>query len=153
MSLTKTHFKTIASILADVKDEIHPQVYEDLVERFFTHRAFNGFRKASAIFLRAATQQATTATSGPKFCRPMLTRPSRKTLKTTRWWGNVSGKRFSPRVDHAQPLSHLKPFGDVSQAQRLCFGTLACLKRHSTKRGLSFVKACQLECEFPKGTA
>ena len=34
MSLTKTHFKAIASILADVKDEIHPQVYEDLVEEF-----------------------------------------------------------------------------------------------------------------------
>lgn len=34
MSLTKTHFKTIASILADVKDDIHPQVYEDLVESF-----------------------------------------------------------------------------------------------------------------------
>ncbi len=34
MSLTKTHFNTIASILSDVKDEIHPQVYEDLVESF-----------------------------------------------------------------------------------------------------------------------
>ena len=34
MGLTKTHFKTIASILADVKDDIHPQVYEDLVESF-----------------------------------------------------------------------------------------------------------------------
>jgi len=37
MSLTKTHFKSIASILADVKDEIHPQVYEDLVEGFATY--------------------------------------------------------------------------------------------------------------------
>jgi hypothetical protein len=34
MSLTKSHFKAIASILNDVKDEIHPQVYEDLVESF-----------------------------------------------------------------------------------------------------------------------
>ena len=34
MSLTKNHFKAIASILNDVKDEIHPQVYEDLVEGF-----------------------------------------------------------------------------------------------------------------------
>ena len=34
MSLTKSHFKAIASILNDVKDEIHPQVYEDLVENF-----------------------------------------------------------------------------------------------------------------------
>lgn len=34
MSLTKTHFKAIASILNDVKDDIHPQVYEDLVENF-----------------------------------------------------------------------------------------------------------------------
>ena len=34
MSLTKNHFKAIASILSDVKDEIHPQVYEDLVEGF-----------------------------------------------------------------------------------------------------------------------
>jgi len=32
MSLTKTHFKAIASILNDVKEEIHPQVYEDLVQ-------------------------------------------------------------------------------------------------------------------------
>ena len=37
MSLTKTHFKAIASILNDVKDEIHPQVYEDLVEGFSTY--------------------------------------------------------------------------------------------------------------------
>ena len=34
MSLTKNHFKAIASILSDVKDEIHPQVYEYLVEGF-----------------------------------------------------------------------------------------------------------------------
>ena len=34
MSLTKSHFNAIASILNDVKDEIHPQVYEDLVENF-----------------------------------------------------------------------------------------------------------------------
>lgn len=34
MSLTKTHFKAIASILNDVKDDIHPQVYEDLIENF-----------------------------------------------------------------------------------------------------------------------
>jgi hypothetical protein len=37
MSLTKTHFQSIASILADVKDEIHPQVYEDLVDGFATY--------------------------------------------------------------------------------------------------------------------
>ena len=37
MTLSKTHFKAIASILADVKDEIHPQVYEDLVEGFSTY--------------------------------------------------------------------------------------------------------------------
>jgi len=37
MSLTKTHFKAIASILNDVKEEIHPQVYEDLVEGFSTY--------------------------------------------------------------------------------------------------------------------
>ncbi len=37
MSLTKTHFKAIASSLADVKDEIHPQVYEDLVDGFATY--------------------------------------------------------------------------------------------------------------------
>jgi len=34
MSLTKAHFKAIASILNDVKDDIHPQVYEDLVDGF-----------------------------------------------------------------------------------------------------------------------
>jgi len=34
MSLTKTHFKAIASILNDVKNDIHPQVYEDLVDGF-----------------------------------------------------------------------------------------------------------------------
>lgn len=37
MSLTKTHFKAIASILNDVKEEIYPQVYEDLVEGFSTY--------------------------------------------------------------------------------------------------------------------
>ena len=37
MSLTKSHFKAIASILYDVKDEIHPQVYEDLVDGFATY--------------------------------------------------------------------------------------------------------------------
>lgn len=39
MSLTKTHFKAIASILNDVKEDIHPQVYEDLVEGFSTYFA------------------------------------------------------------------------------------------------------------------
>ena len=37
MSLTTSHFKAIASILNDVKDEIHPQVYEDLVDGFATY--------------------------------------------------------------------------------------------------------------------
>lgn len=37
MSLSKKHFAAIASILADVKEEIYPQVYEDLVDGLATY--------------------------------------------------------------------------------------------------------------------
>jgi hypothetical protein len=53
MTLSKTHFQAIASILNNVKDEIHPQVYEDLVDNFI-----NYFSTKNEMFDKARFEKA-----------------------------------------------------------------------------------------------
>ena len=81
-------------------------------------------RTASATSLPAATRRATTATSGPKCCRPTAMPPSRRKACSSRLWAGVSWQRYSLWAAADRPSTRSVRSEDGPPSWMPCFGIM-----------------------------
>jgi len=98
--------------------------------RCLTRRAFNRFQNSFSHIFAGATRPATTATSGPRCCRPTRTRPSRRHARrrSRRARLNETGRRF---LDEILAVGGSRPAIESFRAFRGRDPSIDALLRHS----------------------